>query len=192
MRRQMAKLIDRTRYPVLITYSDEGQGHTGHVYKCSGWQKTAVNEAVYYEDGNGVRISPYSDGAMRNDLIRAGVTNITRWEHWICERGDALEYAKSHGWRRVPLKNKNGSKKVWKSGKQAYGWILKKKNKTARLNMRLTEDQQSQLERLMEVSDSASLTETVRRALDAYGQLWDAKKVVLHSADGKSRKMKLN
>src|SRR6266513_1557813 len=33
LRRQMRREIDRTRWPVLVTYSDEGQGHTGHVYK---------------------------------------------------------------------------------------------------------------------------------------------------------------
>lgn len=31
LRRQMKDLIDRTRWPVLVTYSDEGLGHTGHV-----------------------------------------------------------------------------------------------------------------------------------------------------------------
>lgn len=30
LRRQMRVEIDRGRWPVLITYSDEGQGHTGH------------------------------------------------------------------------------------------------------------------------------------------------------------------
>ena len=43
LRHQMKRLIDRTRWPVLITYSDKSLGHTGHVYKCSGWRATAVN-----------------------------------------------------------------------------------------------------------------------------------------------------
>lgn len=43
LRRQMKKEIDRTRWPVLITFSDEGQGHTGYTYQCSGWHKTAYN-----------------------------------------------------------------------------------------------------------------------------------------------------
>jgi len=30
LRRQMRVLIDRGRWPVLVTYSDEGQGHTGN------------------------------------------------------------------------------------------------------------------------------------------------------------------
>jgi tRNA U34 5-carboxymethylaminomethyl modifying GTPase MnmE/TrmE len=45
LKRQMRDLIDRTRWPVLVTYSDEGQGHLGHVYKCSGWQKTTRKRA---------------------------------------------------------------------------------------------------------------------------------------------------
>jgi hypothetical protein len=40
----MNVLIDRTRWPVLVTYSDIGQGHTGHVYKCSGWEKVGEPE----------------------------------------------------------------------------------------------------------------------------------------------------
>lgn len=45
LREQVKKLIDRTRWPVLVTYSDEGQGHTGYVYKCSGWEATTRRRA---------------------------------------------------------------------------------------------------------------------------------------------------
>ena len=40
LRFQMLYLIDRTRWPSLVTYSDEGLGHTGFVYQTSGWKKT--------------------------------------------------------------------------------------------------------------------------------------------------------
>lgn len=46
LRRQMRREIDRTRWPVLITFSDEGQGHTGYVYKCSGWEKDLQGAAA--------------------------------------------------------------------------------------------------------------------------------------------------
>ena len=46
---QMKKLIDRTRWPSLVTYSDEGLGHSGHVYKCSGWTQTKRSLAQQYE-----------------------------------------------------------------------------------------------------------------------------------------------
>lgn len=31
------RLIDRERWPVLVSYADEWQGHTGQVYKAAGW-----------------------------------------------------------------------------------------------------------------------------------------------------------
>lgn len=62
LRRQMRILIDRTRWPTLVTYSDEGQGHTGHVYKCSGWQPTTRSKVRIYENNKGERRSSYSSG----------------------------------------------------------------------------------------------------------------------------------
>lgn len=119
LRRQMKLLIDRTRWPVLLTYSDEGQGHTGHVYKCSGWESTLKSKRPVFEDDEGHRRSSYSNG--RHDtskLIRRGFTTVQRWEHWICDRGSALNYMVSKGWLRVPVQGK-----TWKSGSQAYTWI---------------------------------------------------------------------
>lgn len=31
------RLIDRTRWPVLVTYADTNQGHTGAIYKATNW-----------------------------------------------------------------------------------------------------------------------------------------------------------
>jgi hypothetical protein len=31
------RLIDRVRWPCLVTYADEGQGHTGGIYKADNW-----------------------------------------------------------------------------------------------------------------------------------------------------------
>lgn len=62
LRQQMRRLIDRTRWPVLVTYSDEGQGHTGHVYKCSGWTPTVRSHRPIRETVDGARASSYSNG----------------------------------------------------------------------------------------------------------------------------------
>jgi len=35
--RHSMRLIDRTRWPVLVTYADEWQGHSGTIYKAAGW-----------------------------------------------------------------------------------------------------------------------------------------------------------
>ena len=43
------KLIDRKKWPVLVTYADEWQGHSGTIYKASGWQYVGKTkpEATY-------------------------------------------------------------------------------------------------------------------------------------------------
>ena len=120
LRRQMRVLIDRTRWPVLVTFSDEGQGHTGYVYKCSGWQATKRGPRPVYEDSGGRRASSYSNGRHggREDVSRAGTTIMQRWEQWACPRGEALRWMTQHGWRRIPVVGK-----VWRSGNPAYTWV---------------------------------------------------------------------
>jgi hypothetical protein len=116
LRRQMRVLIDRTRWPVLLTYSDEGQGHTGYVYKCSGWEATIRRQRPTFLDAQGRRVSSYSDGKHdTSKLLRGEPTWIQRWEHWTCPRGSAGEWMSAHGWRRVVLPGV-----VWRSGSQAY------------------------------------------------------------------------
>lgn len=116
LRRQMRSLIDRTRWPVLVTYSDEGQGHNGFVYECSGWEKTVKNKAPVFEDQCGARRSRYSNGKTgARELVRAGFTWIQRWENRVVPPGAALEWMTSHGWERVEIPGKR-----WKNGAQAY------------------------------------------------------------------------
>lgn len=116
LRRQMTRLLDRTRWPVLVTYSDEGQGHTGHVYKCSGWQPTTRTERPFFVDVDGHRASSYSNGRHGGrELVFGGTTFVQRWEHWVCERGDAARWMHDHGWRRVPVPGR-----LWRSGNQAF------------------------------------------------------------------------
>lgn len=118
LRRQMRVLIDRGRWPVLVTYSDEGQGHTGHVYKCSGWEKTTKAVRSFWLNAEGKRASSYANGKHGSrDLTFGGETTIQRWEHWVCSRGQAAKHMTDAGWRRIPIWGK-----VWKSGNQAYRW----------------------------------------------------------------------
>jgi hypothetical protein len=118
LRRQMRTLIDRGRWPVLVTYSDEGEGHTGHVYKCSGWTPTTRRRARFYLDERGRRASSYSNGAHGGRALRfGGHTWLQRWEHRVCDVGQELAWMESYGWRRVPVPGKR-----WRSGNQAYTW----------------------------------------------------------------------
>ncbi len=108
----MRTMIDRTRYPVLVTYSDEGQGHTGHVYKCSGWKPTVK----YFVNDSGKRASSYSNGRSGSRGLKfGGITVLQRWEQWICEYGKADEWMKTNGWAKVPIIGKK-----WRSGSQAF------------------------------------------------------------------------
>lgn len=119
LRRQMRRLIDRERWPVLVTWSDEGEGHTGHVYRCSGWTATTRNERPFFLDESGRRASSYSNGRHgRRALTSGGTTTIQRWEHRICPPGDELAWMQEHGWERRPLVGR-----VWASGRQAHAIV---------------------------------------------------------------------
>ena len=117
LRRQMKTLIDRTRWPVLVTFSDEGQGHTGYVYRCSGWTPTARRQVPVFEDAQGRRTSRYANGVTGGrSLIRIGMTWVQRWEHWACARGDAADWMAWHNWVRRP------TGRLWRSGNPAFRW----------------------------------------------------------------------
>lgn len=119
LRHQMRYLIDRTRWPVLVTYSDEGQGHTGHVYKCSGWQQSTKARRAFFVDDNNRRASKYANGESGSrPLSKGGYTTIQRWEHRVCPPGTADTWMTTHGWHRVPVVGK-----YWRSGNQAYTYV---------------------------------------------------------------------
>lgn len=116
LRHQMKSLIDRTRWPALVTFSDEGLQHRGHVYRCSGWQQTTRSERAQWVDANGRRTSTYRNGKHRMEgLTCIGRNYIQRWEHHIVPPGEAAEHMREHGWNRVPIPGK-----VWRSGKPAH------------------------------------------------------------------------
>jgi hypothetical protein len=119
LRRQMRALIDRTRWPVLITYSDEGQGHTGHTYKCSGWYPTVRLPRPFFVDKDGHRASSYANGKHgARDLVRGGTTMLQRWEHRVCPPGQTAIWMTNHGWHRIAIPGK-----TWASGNQAYTFV---------------------------------------------------------------------
>lgn len=121
LRRQMKVMIDRGRWPVLVTYSDESMGHTGHVYKCSGWHKAQRRKTPVYKDESGNRVSRYSSGTHNYDgKSKHGYAWIQRWEHWACPRGQAMEHIRGAGWERRAIN------RVWASGAQAHTWVKDK------------------------------------------------------------------
>ena len=117
LRRQMRQLIDRSRWPVLVTYHDEGQGHTGHVYRCSGWTATVRNRRRAWVNDEEVRTSPYTAGRYSTaGLVEVEPTWLQRWEHWACPRSEVAPTMDAAGWHRVPTGGR------WSNGKTAYTW----------------------------------------------------------------------
>lgn len=119
LRHQMRHMIDRGRWPVLVTFHDVGQGHTGHVYKCSGWERGPESIAETRTGEDGSRISRYSNGVTSTERGARGLTTIVRWEHWACARGEAAAHVEAGGWRRVP------TGRVYASGAPAYRWEVR-------------------------------------------------------------------
>ena len=116
LKKIMKTHIDRTRWPALVTFSDEGLGHNGFVYQCSGWTKTTRRETLQFVDENGRRTSKYNNGKTSTKHIRSiGRSFIQRWENHATEPARVLEYLSGHGWARVPIPGK-----TWTSGKQAH------------------------------------------------------------------------
>lgn len=57
------RLIDRERWPVLVTYADTGQGHTGAIYKATNWTLDGVGGGVcYYRKTDNKQLSSFGSG----------------------------------------------------------------------------------------------------------------------------------
>lgn len=122
---QMKYLIDRTRWPVLVTQVDLGEGHNGYVYECSGFTRVGTPTKVTHTvNVKGDRISTYSCGktsAAAKDNIAAGrkiKTELQLFEHRVCPPGQADKWWEDHGWVREPIPGK-----VWASGNPRYSIV---------------------------------------------------------------------
>lgn len=51
--RHAVRLLDRERWPIVVTFADEWQGHTGGIYRAAGWIECGVTRPakVYVKDG---------------------------------------------------------------------------------------------------------------------------------------------
>jgi hypothetical protein len=117
-------LIDRGRWPVLVTYSDasltgpSGRPHSGHVYLCSGWTRDVDVSRPYYEDPTGARVSSYANGQTDTDnKTKAGLTVLTRWVHRVCPPGEEEAWLNAHGWYRA-----RDDGRRWASGSPVQTW----------------------------------------------------------------------
>ncbi len=114
----MRNSIDRVRWPVLTTYSDEGLGHTGATYRLAGWRPTARSLVAQFTRA-GCRTSVYANGrCTREGLEPLGRAVIQRWEHWACSAEEIQPRMDAAGWKQHLIPGK-----VWRSGSPAKRWV---------------------------------------------------------------------
>lgn len=114
----MRKGIDRSRWPVLLTYADTGAGHSGHVYVCSGWKLHGTSNRIYYVDGEGRRQARYTNGGkLVPGLKKGGTTVLKRFVHRICPAGEERQFLIAGGWQQIE------TGRVWRSGNRAKKWV---------------------------------------------------------------------
>lgn len=80
--------IDRTRWPVLITFADKWQGHTGAIYKAAGWIACGMTkpERTYTKDGVMIARKAGPHTRTHNEMIALGCELVGsysryRWVH---------------------------------------------------------------------------------------------------------------
>jgi hypothetical protein len=66
-------------YLVIVSYSDSSMGHTGNVYKLSGFIRDSEEISCYYVNDTGMRVSPYVMGERNQSAQLAGERVLTRW-----------------------------------------------------------------------------------------------------------------
>ena len=78
------KLIDRKRWPCLVTYADEGQGHTGAIYKASNWVEVGRTkpEATWVLNGRMVSRKAGPKTRTKDQMEQLGAKMIGRFSKW--------------------------------------------------------------------------------------------------------------
>jgi hypothetical protein len=78
---QSIKLIDRARWPCLVTYADTWQGHTGGIYKATNWQFVGMTkpEAVFVKNGRMLARKAGPHTRTRREMEALGAVLIGRY-----------------------------------------------------------------------------------------------------------------
>jgi hypothetical protein len=67
------KLINRSAWPCLVTYADEGQGHTGAIYRADNWQYVGLTRPERMYTVNGRMTSRKAGGHTRTQAEMAAL-----------------------------------------------------------------------------------------------------------------------
>ncbi len=75
------KMIDRKRWPCLVTYADEWQGHDGLIYRLDGWTEVGrtAPEATWVKDGRMMNRKAGPNTRTKADMEAMGATMIGRF-----------------------------------------------------------------------------------------------------------------
>lgn len=74
-------LIDRARWPVLLTYADDWQGHSGGIYRATGWREDGrtAPEPTYQIEGRMVSRKAGPKTRTHADMLNLGATMVGRF-----------------------------------------------------------------------------------------------------------------
>ena len=74
-------LIDRQRWPALVTYADEWQGHTGTIYRADNWRDVGrtAPEATFVKDGRMIARKAGPKTRTRAEMEALGAVMIGRF-----------------------------------------------------------------------------------------------------------------
>lgn len=75
------RLIDKERWPVLVTYADEWQGHTGTIYKASNWayKGKTTPEAAFTLNGRMIARKAGPKTRTRQEMQELGAVMVGRF-----------------------------------------------------------------------------------------------------------------
>lgn len=75
------RLIDRDRWPYLVTYADSWRGHRGSIYRATGWadEGETAAEAVYTINGRMVARKAGGNTRTHDEMIALGAELVGRF-----------------------------------------------------------------------------------------------------------------
>jgi hypothetical protein len=75
------RLLDRIRWPVLVTYADAWRGHTGAIYLATGWRDDGLTKPkpVYQKDGRMVSVKAGPNTRTHAQMLEMGAELVGRF-----------------------------------------------------------------------------------------------------------------
>jgi hypothetical protein len=75
------RMIDRTKWPCLVTYADEMQGHTGAIYRATNWEYCGMTakEATFFKDGRMIARKAGPRTRTHGEMIAMGCKMVGRF-----------------------------------------------------------------------------------------------------------------